>query len=76
MEFSESILAFSLKQYLLYSHQLLAEKWLFFVFFIKKEVFIAEENSDLHKRIVFMNLIHESFPILISEESLLKEIAL
>ena len=40
----------------------------FLVFLIKK-VFVAEENSGLHKRIIFMNLSHESFPILVFEES-------
>ena len=40
----ESILAFSLKQYLVYFHQTLVEDWLFFVFLIKKEFFVAEEN--------------------------------
>ena len=39
-------------------------------------VFVAEENSGLHKRIFFMNLFHESFPILVFEGSLLIEIAL
>ena len=61
VEFLESIIAFSLKQYLLYSHQSLAVDRLFFVFLIKKEVFAAEENSDLHKRIIFMNLSNFSF---------------
>ena len=56
MEFLEGITAFSLKQYLLYSHQPLAVEWLLFVFLMKKEVFAGEENSGLHKRIIFMNL--------------------
>ena len=64
VQFLESIFAFSLKQYLVYSHQSLAEEWLLFVFLIKKEVFVAEENSGLHKRIIFINIFHESFPIL------------
>ena len=56
VEFLENILAFSLKQYFLYSHQSLVKEWLFFVFLIKTEVFVAEENSGLHERIIFMNL--------------------
>ena len=48
----------------------LAGEWLFFVFLIKKEVLVVEENSGLHKRIIFMNLFHESFPTLVFEESL------
>ena len=32
-------------------------------------MFGAEENSGLHKRIIFINLFHESFPILVLEES-------
>ena len=75
VDFLESILAFSLRQCLVYSHQSLAEEWLFFVFLIKKEVLVVEENSGLHKRIIFMNLFHESFPILVFEESLSIEIA-
>ena len=61
VEFLESILAFYLKQYLLYSHQSIDEEWLFFVFFIKNKVFRAEENSGLHKRIIFMNLFQFNF---------------
>ena len=76
VDFLESILAFSLKQYLVYSHQPLAQEWLLFVFLIKKEVLVVKENSDLHKIIIFMNLFHESFPILVFEESLSIEIAL
>ena len=56
VEILENILTFSLKQYLLYSHHSLAEEWLFLVFLIKTEVFIAEKNSGLHKRIIFINL--------------------
>ena len=56
MEFLENILAFSLKLYLLYSNQSQKQEWLFFVFLIKTEVFVAEENSGLHERIIFMNL--------------------
>ena len=41
VEFLEYILAFSLKQYLLYSHKSRAGEWLFFVFLIKTEVFVA-----------------------------------
>ena len=63
VEFLENILVFYLKQYLLYSHQSLAKEWLFFVFLIKTEVFVAEENSGLH------------FPILVFEESLSIEIS-
>ena len=48
----------------------------FCVFNKKKEVFVAEENSGLHKRIIFMNLFHESFPVLVFEGSLSIEIAL
>ena len=66
--FLESILAFSLKQYLVYSRHSPAEEWLFFVFLIKKEVLVVEKNSGLHKRIIFMNLFHESFPILVFED--------
>ena len=41
----------------------------------KKEVFVAEENSGLHKRELFswifsMNLFHKYFSILVSEGSL------
>ena len=61
VEFLENILAFSLKQYLLYSQQSLAKDWLFFVFLIKTEVFVAVENSGLHKRIIFMNLFQFQF---------------
>ena len=75
VEFLESILAFSLKQYLVYSHQSLAEEWLFFVFlFKKKEVFVAVENSGLHKRELVKH--YKSFPILVFEGSLLIEIEL
>ena len=35
MEFLESILAFYLKQYLVYPHQSPAKEWLFFVFLIQ-----------------------------------------
>ena len=56
VEFLENILVFSLKQYWLYSHQSLAKDSLFFVFLIKIEVFVSEENSGLHKIIIFMNL--------------------
>ena len=38
VDFLESILAFSVKQYLVYSHQSLAGEWLFFVFFLKKSL--------------------------------------
>ena len=50
VDFFEIILAFSLKQDLVYSHQPLAEEWLFFEFLIRKEPFVAEENLGLHKR--------------------------
>ena len=52
VEFLENILAFSLKQDLMYSHQSLAEERLFFGVFNKKKrkIFLAEENSGLHKR--------------------------
>ena len=46
----------------------------FFVFLIEKEVFVAEETSDLHKR-ELLNC-HEYFSILIFEGSLSIEIAL
>ena len=52
----ESILAFSLKRYLVYFHQSLTEKVVVICAFNKKEVFVAEENSGLHKRIIFLNL--------------------
>ena len=53
VEFLESILAFSLKRDLVHSHQSPAEEWLFFVLLIKKEFFVAQENSGLHKRELF-----------------------
>ena len=37
LEFTENVLEFSLKQDLVYFHQSLAEKWLFFVLLIKKK---------------------------------------
>ena len=46
------------------------------MFLIKKEVLVVEEKSGLHKRIIFINLFDESFPILVFEESLSIEIAL
>ena len=46
VEILESVLAFSLKQYLVYSHQSL-------VLLVRKEVFVAEENSGLYKRELF-----------------------
>ena len=74
VEFLESILAFSLKRDLVYSHRSLAEEWLFFVFLIKQEVFVVEENSGLHKRGLLKY--HEPFPILVFEGTLSIEIAL
>ena len=75
VEFLENILAFSLKQDLVYSHQSLAEEWFFCVSFIKKrKFFVAEENSGLHKRELLKY--HEFFPILVFEGSLSIEIAL
>ena len=68
VEFLESILAFSLKRDLVYSHQSLAVEWLYLVFLIKKEVFVAEENPRLHKTELFKY--HGSFPILVFEGSL------
>ena len=50
VEFLESILAFSLKRFLVYSYLPLTEKWFLFVFLIKKEVFVAEGNLGLYKR--------------------------
>ena len=76
MEFLESILAFYVKRFLMHSQESLVEVWLLFVFLIKKEVFVAEENSGLHKRDFFRNLFHESFPILVLEGSLSLEITL
>ena len=73
VEFLESILAFSLKRYLVYSHQSMAEE-LFFVLLLKKEVFVAAENSGLHKRELVKH--YESFPILVFEGSLSIEIEL
>ena len=73
VEFLQSILEFSLKRYLVYTHQSLAEEWLLFVLLMKKEVFVAEKNSGLHKRELLKY--HESFPILVFEGSLSKEIA-
>ena len=50
VKFLENILAFSLKRDLMYSHQSLAEEWLFFCFFNKKrKILVAEQNSGLHK---------------------------
>ena len=68
MQFLENILAFTLKQDLVYSHQSLAEEWLFFEFLIRKELFVAEENLGLHKRELLKY--HESFPILVFDVSL------
>ena len=73
VEFLESILEFSLKRDLVYSHQSLAEEWLLFVFLMKNEVFVAEKNSGLHKTELLKY--HESFPILVFEGSLSIEIA-
>ena len=74
VEFLENILAFSLKQDLVYSHQSIAEEWLFLcVFNRKKQVFVAEENSGFHKRELLKY--HESFPILVFEGSLSIELA-
>ena len=58
----------------MYSHQSLAEECFFFVFLIKQEAFVAEENSGLHKRGLLKY--HEPFPILDFEASLSIEIAL
>ena len=44
VELLEKVLAFSLKQYLWYSHQSLAEEWLFFVFLIKKKSFLLRRT--------------------------------
>ena len=73
VEFFENILAFSLKRDLVYCHQSLAEEWIFLGFFDKKKrkVFVAEENSGLHKRELLKY--HE---ISVFEGSLLIEIAL
>ena len=46
----EKVLVFSLKLHFVVPLQSLAEEWLFFVFFMKKEVFVADENSGLHKK--------------------------
>ena len=54
------------------SNQSLAQEWLFFAFLIKKEVLVVEKNSGLHKRIIFMNLFHELFPILVFEKSVIR----
>ena len=87
LKFLESILAFSLKQFFVNSHHSLAEEWLFFVFLIKTEVVVAVvvvvvevilvvKLGLTKKRIIFLNLFHESFPILIFEGSLSIKIAL
>ena len=44
VELLEKVLAFSLKQYLWYSHRYLAEEWLFFVFLIKKKSFLLRRT--------------------------------
>ena len=73
MEFLENILVFSLKQDLVYSHESLAEEWLFFCFLNKKrKVFVADDNSGLHKRELLKY--HENFPIVNFEEVLSIEI--
>ena len=54
VEFLESILALNNICCIPTSH--LLKSGCFFVFLIKKEIFLAEANSGLHKRIIFMNL--------------------
>ena len=70
VEFLENISAFSLK----HSLQSLAEEKLFFVYLIKKEVFVAEENPGFYKRELLQH--HESFQILAFEGSLSIGVAL
>ena len=75
LEWWKKILAASLKGDLVYSHQSFAEEWLLFCACVLiKKVFVAEENSGLHKRELLRY--HESFPILVFEGSLQIEIAL
>ena len=56
VEFLEHVLAFTLKQDLLYFHLSFAEEWL------------AKKKSGLHKRELLK--CHESFRVLVFEESL------
>ena len=51
-----------------------AAAFVFFCFNRKRNVFVAEETSDLHKRELLKY--HEYFPILVFEESVPTEIAL
>ena len=41
VEFLEKVLAFSLRLDLVFPHQRIAEKWLFFVFLIKKKQILS-----------------------------------
>ena len=50
VELLEKFLVFSLRLHLVVPLQSLAEEWLFFVFLMKKEVFVADVNSGLHKK--------------------------
>ena len=75
VEFLEHVLAFSLKQDLVYFYLSFAEEWLFFrVFSIESKFFAAEEKLGWHKRELLKY--HESFPFLIFEGSLSIEMAL
>ena len=53
---------------------LLTEEWLLFCVFSKEsKFFVAEEKSGLHKRELLKY--HETFPILVFEGSISKEMA-
>ena len=68
VEFLEHVLAFTLKQDLLYFHLSFAEESLFFVFSKESKFFAAKKKSGLHKRELLK--CHESFTVLVFEESL------
>ena len=75
VEFLEHVLAFTLKQDLLYFHLSFAEEWLFFSVFSKEsKFFAAKKKSGLHKRELLK--CHESFTVLVFEGSLWIEMAL
>ena len=81
VEFLQNVLAFYLKQNLVYSNQSLAEEWLFssfifvfVLFLIKKQLFcsfVVEE--EFHKKYLLKH--YESFQTLVFKGSLSIEIA-
>ena len=50
VEFLENVLAFSLKQELVYSYQFLTEEWVFLCFNNKNDFFVLEVSSGLHEK--------------------------